>query len=260
MKKPTEDTDTLQSFLQRKRIATLDQLKAALDTTGTMTVFRRMKALGYLSSYSHRGKYYTLLEIPEFDEYGLWSYHSVWFSQHGNLPATVRELVGEATAGWTAQELERILHVEAKRPLLQLYQNKAIDREKLSGVYTYFSSSDEKRRSQLLMRKKGASDAAIGLPTEIEALSHELKAAIILFFSLLDERQRRLYAGLEAHKMGHGGDRKIAELLGLDVHTVAKGRRELFGGQIQRGRVRKQGAGRKAKEKKRRKFSNESSA
>jgi hypothetical protein len=259
MKKPPGDADTLQSFLHRKRIATLDQLKAALCTTGTMTVFRRLKTLGYLSSYSHRGKYYTLLDIPEFDEYGLWSYHSVWFSQHGNLLATVKELVEEATTGWTAQELERILQVEAKRPLLQLYQDKAIDREKLCGVYTYFSSSGEKRRSQLLMRKKSASDGAIGLPTEIEALCHELKAAIILFFSLLNEQQRRLYAGLEAHKMGHGGDRRIAELLGLDVHTVAKGRRELFGGQIQRGRVRKQGAGRKAKEKKRRKFLNGSS-
>ena len=152
------------------------------------------------------------------------------------------------------------LHVEVKRPLLQLYQGKAIHREKISGVYTYFSASGDKRRSQLLMREQREADAAIGLPAEIEALSHELKAAIILFFSLLDEQQRRLYAGLEAHKMGLGGDRKIAELLGLDVHTVAKGRRELFGGQVQRGRVRKQGAGRKATEKKRRRFSSGSSA
>ena len=61
-------------------------------------------------------------------------------------------------------------------------------------------------------------------------LSEELKAAIILFYSLLDERQRRLYAGLEAHKVGYGGDHKIAEFLGLDVHTVARGRREAAGG------------------------------
>jgi hypothetical protein len=254
-----KNSDTLQSFLHSEKIATLEQLKAALGTTGTMTVFRRLKALGYLSSYSHRGKYYTLPQIPEFDEQGLWSYQSVWFSRFGNLVATVKEVVEEAKAGWTAQELERILQVEVKRPLLQLYEGKAIHREKLSGVYTYFSREAGKRRGQLLMRKQSWAEAEIGLPTEIEAVSHELKAAIILFFSLLDEQQRRLYAGLEAHKMGHGGDHKIAELLGLDVHTVAKGRRELFGGQVQRGRVRKQGAGRKAAEKKRRRSSNGSS-
>ena len=82
-------------------------------------------------------------------------------------------------------------------------------------------------------------------------MSHELQAAIILFFSLLDERQRRLYAGLESQKFGHGGDRKVAALLDLDAHTVAKGRRELFGGEVDRERVRRKGGGRKTAEKKR---------
>ena len=85
----------------------------------------------------------------------------------------------------------------------------------------------------------------------VAADSQELKAAIILFFSLLDEQQRRLYAGLEAHKLGHGGGHKIAEFLGLDVHTVARGRQELFGEQSQRQRVRKKGGGRRPAEKKR---------
>jgi len=83
-----------------------------------------------------------------------------------------------------------------------------------------------------------------------EELPQELKAAIILFFSLLDEQQRRLYAGLEAQKLGYGGDRKIAEFFGVDVHTVSRGRRELFDSQVQRERVRKEGGGRESAEKK----------
>ncbi|KKK90422.1 hypothetical protein LCGC14_2723150, partial [marine sediment metagenome] len=69
-------------------------------------------------------------------------------------------------------------------------------------------------------------------------------------FSLLDERQRRLYAGLESEKLGHGGDRKIAELLGMDPHTVARGRREVFSGEVDRERTRRSGGGRKPVEKK----------
>jgi len=61
-----------------------------------------------------------------------------------------------------------------------------------------------------------------------------MKAGIILLYSLLDEKQRRLYAGLEALKLGRGGDRRIAGLLGLDPHTVAKGRQELPGQEVQR--------------------------
>jgi hypothetical protein len=89
-------------------------------------------------------------------------------------------------------------------------------------------------------------------------MAHELKAAIVLFHSLLDEKQRRLHAGLEAYKLGYGGDEKVADLLGIERHTVAKGRRELLGGDISTGRIRRAGGGRKSQEKKRPKSSNES--
>jgi hypothetical protein len=80
-------------------------------------------------------------------------------------------------------------------------------------------------------------------------VAHDVKAAILLFFSLLDERQRRLFAGLEALKIGRGGDARVAALLGVDPHTVAKGRVELLGEDIDVTRVRKIGGGRRAAEK-----------
>jgi hypothetical protein len=82
--------------------------------------------------------------------------------------------------------------------------------------------------------------------------SDETKAAIILFFSTLDERQRRLYAGLESLRLGYGGDRGIAELTGLDVHTIAKGRSELLERDVHVARIRRPGAGRPPLGKKRR--------
>ncbi len=220
---PTQySADVIQAFLQDERIASLEQLKQALGTIGTMTVFRKLKALGYLSSYSHRGKYYTLQEIPEFDAQGLWGWHSVWFSRYGNLVETAREFVEEAASGFTASELEGVLHVECKRALLKLHRDDRLARARIAGVNVYLAKHKDSQRRQRLCRQEQAAMAEV-VPPVVEALSHELGAAIILFFSLLDERQRRLYAGLEAQKFGHGGDRKIADLLGLDVHTVARG-------------------------------------
>ena len=86
-----------------------------------------------------------------------------------------------------------------------------------------------------------------------EVLFQEGKTLVELFVSLLDEKQRRIYAGLESIKLGHGGDKKIAQLFGLDMHTVAKGRKELWSGKIETDRVRHVGGGRKLLEKKRRK-------
>lgn len=50
---------------------------------------------------------------------------------------------------------------------------------------------------------------------------------MILFASRLDEQQRRWFAGLEAIRLGRGGEKLMAEIIGLDPKTVRRGRHEL---------------------------------
>src|ERR1035438_1564938 len=85
----------LRQFLRRNRVATLPQLKQLLGTEADITVFRKLKELSYRTSYSHRGSFYTLDEIADFDERGLWSFDSVWFSRHGTLVARSAEHTSE---------------------------------------------------------------------------------------------------------------------------------------------------------------------
>ncbi len=250
MKKTDDRDETARKFLKINQIATISELKATMETEATMTVFRSLTRLGYRTSYSDRGRYYTLLDIPDFDEYGLWSCRTARFSRFGNLLETVAALIERSRAGANRAELEAILQVEAKHALLQLIRRKKIARFKSGRSFVYMSGDAGEQRRQRLTRsdRNGHQEAGAGLETE--ALSDEMRAGIILFFSLLDEKQRRLYAGLEAAKMGFGGNQKAADLLGLDPHTVAKGREELFGGNVERGRVRKAGGGDKLTEKK----------
>jgi len=222
----------------------LKDLKDAVGTTVDMTIFRILKSLSSRSSYSHGGRFYTLDSIAEFDDNGLWCHQSVCFSRYGNLLLTLEYFVTESEAGYFAADLERLLHVDVKASLLRLVKRGRIGRKKISGVYLYCSPVPTIRRKQLLSRQvQGAA------PTNF---SDEIKAAIILFFSMLDEQQRRLFAGLEALKIGHGGDIQIAELLGLHPQTVAKGRRSLQEHDVQIGRIRVVGGGRKQVEKKHR--------
>jgi len=69
------------------------------------------------------------------------------------------------------------------------------------------------------------------------------------FLSTLDEHQRRLYVGLEAKRLGHGGDRRLALITGMDVDTITKGRRELERAEPY-DRIRAPGGGRLRVEKK----------
>src|SRR6266545_3251299 len=92
--------ERLRRLLLKKKIATMPELKAALGTGVDLTVFRKLRELAYRSSYSHRGKYYTLDEIARFDALGLWSFRAVWFSQFRTLVRTCEVRVSEADAGY----------------------------------------------------------------------------------------------------------------------------------------------------------------
>jgi len=73
-----------------------------------------------------------------------------------------------------------------------------------------------------------------------------------LFLSRLDEQQRRWYVALESKRIGHGGDRLLSQITGMDEKTIRRGRQELDASLADRpaDRVRLSGGGRLPVEKK----------
>jgi hypothetical protein len=251
MRLPTFSPGAVRQFLLRNQIADLPQLKEALGTAVDITVFRKLRQLDHLTSYSHRGRYYALREIAHFDADGLWSCQSVWFSQYGTLLGTAESFVNQSSAGYFAEELAKALHVEVHDALLKLVRQGRIARQQVSNLYLYTSISSDVRRLQLLARRTSQAVPVVTDFSKLEVSPNELKAVIVLFYSLLDEQQRRLYAGLESLRLGRGGDSQLAEFLGVDSHTVARGRQQLLDQDVEIGRMRRAGAGRKPVEKKR---------
>lgn len=248
--------DDLARVLLRSKVATMPELKTALGTEVDVTVFRKLKQLSYRTSYSHRGSYYTLDETAQFDEKGLWSFNSVWFSREGTLLATAEAFVENSEAGYFVEELDGMLHVGTKEPLLRLVQQQRLARESVNGLYLYCSIEPALGRRQLLARHVRQNQPTLASSVAgPDTVDDELMASMVLFLSTLNEKQRRLYAGLESLKLGYGGDQRIADFVGIDAHTVAKGRRELEQHDVDIERIRKAGGGRKPAEKKRRKSS-----
>jgi len=231
-------------LFKKQKIVTMSELKKVLGSDCSMTVFRKLRELGYITSCSHSGKFYSLNRFVVFDHMGLWFFNSVLFSYYGTLGATLKALIEKSVNGYTAAELERILSVKPNGPLIDLIGKKRIGREKISGVYVYFSNNTNVRKQQELVRKESINRLEdIRFATDLPL--HEIKAAIILFYSILNEKQRRLYAGLESLRVGHGGDRLIAELLALNEKTVSKGRKELLEREVVIDSIRRKGGGRK---------------
>jgi hypothetical protein len=245
------DPQLLRKHLLRHKIATLPELKLALGTAANLTVFRKLRLLDYLSSYTHRGRYYALRETVRFDDAGLWSHDAVWFSRHGTLVATIESFVNQSHRGWFADELAEALHAEVHDPLHDLLGQGRLGRTEVAGRFLYTAADSRHARDQIRTRQTASAVPLVADATALQVSPDELKAAILLFYGLLDEQQRRLFAGLESIKLGHGGDSLLATFLGVDPHTVARGRRQLLDHDVTTGRTRRPGGGRKPVEKKR---------
>ena len=164
--------------------------------------------------------------------------------------STVEAFVLASPNGYYAHELANALHAEVQEPLRHLVQRERLSRTEVAGQFLYTAIEPSDRRNQTLARR---SAQAVPLAVHSDGLQvspDELKAAIILFYGLLDEQQRRLFAALESIRLGHGGDTLLGDFLGLDAHTVARGRQQLLERNVVSGRTRRQGGGRQPTEKK----------
>jgi hypothetical protein len=76
---------------------------------------------------------------------------------------------------------------------------------------------------------------------------------INLLMSRLGEQERRWLAAVEAERIGHGGTKLVAQITGLNINTIRRGRKEMKANLENRptDRQRLPGGGRKPVEKKR---------
>jgi len=149
----TEAHQALRSLFRSRPVVCLQGLFAALDTRSRMSVFRRLRDLGYVSSFTHSGRYYTLSDIPRFDDLGLWFSEEVGFSRRGTLKNTVPPLVTGAPAGMTHGELAALLRVRVFNTLRDLLDEKRIGRERRGRTHLYVSPDEVVAAGQLARRE-----------------------------------------------------------------------------------------------------------
>lgn len=172
-----------EDLMKRHRAVMLEDLLGAERTRSRMTVFRRLRAVGYLTSFTHTGRYYTLASIPDFDENGLWFHEDIGFSRAGTLMETVATLVAKAKAGKTHRELEAQLRVRVHNTLLQLVEKVRIGRERLDRSYVYVDVQEARRIEQVAARRALVrGDDTVALPSElvISILIEALRAGEVL--------------------------------------------------------------------------------
>jgi hypothetical protein len=143
----------LEKLFQRKHVVLLDELRDALQTHSRTTIFRVLSSVGYHTSYSQAGRFYTLKDIPKFNDLGIWFWRDVGFSAHGTLRATAVFLVEQAPAGQTHEELQGQLRLRLYDTLRDLVEAKALTRQVWEDVYVYLNANREAAAAQWAKRQ-----------------------------------------------------------------------------------------------------------
>lgn len=141
-------------LLKRRKTVDLGALIATLGGCSRRSVFRYLDRIGYFSSFTHAGRYYTLESIAKFDEQGLWFYQGVGFSRSGTLKETTAVQVEMAPEGRTHEELHNLLRVRVHNTLLGLVRDGRISRERFEDVYLYVSADPDLAREQINKRRE----------------------------------------------------------------------------------------------------------
>ncbi len=159
-----EREERLWKLFNRLEIADIKKLFTVLNTKSRTTVFRCLRRIGYFSSYSHAGRYYTLRGIPAFDNVGLWHVQGASFSKHGSLKETVIQVVNNSKAGMTHRELENILRVRVHNTLRELVVADLIGRTNTEKNYLYISGDAENASAQVPLRQAKVTDEQLTRP------------------------------------------------------------------------------------------------
>jgi hypothetical protein len=104
------------------------------------SVRRFLAAIGYYSSFTHNGRWYTLRSIPNFNRDGLWFHHEIGFSRTGSLTKTLISLTANSPAGITAEQLGKKLHCRCHTVLVQLCRKKKLQRQKIGRSFIYLAT------------------------------------------------------------------------------------------------------------------------
>jgi hypothetical protein len=162
-----DENRVLEKF-RRQKIITITQLVHWLKCS-VITARRRLKNWQSYTSINNNGRYYTLPQIPVFDENGLWKYKTVFFSKHGNLKQTIIALITESEKGLSAVEIAEFVDLVPNSSFLSRFKSvPGVRREKHQGRFIYLSDHPQIYSRQMQTRATG--QTAAGFPSDSEAV------------------------------------------------------------------------------------------
>ena len=169
----------IRKLLVVNSVMSLKQLRSELNDRPRSSLYRDLKTLNLISSFTHTGQYHVLNETARFDQNGLWFFQEVGFSQYGTLKKTLVQITSDSLIGMTHKEMKTLFRIEVQKPLTDLVSTNAITRQLLpSRLYVYLSADQNKAEDQL-QRRLAISNRTLDITLPPESIRIEILVEVI---------------------------------------------------------------------------------
>jgi hypothetical protein len=169
----------IRKLLQSKKIMSLKQIRHEIPDRPRSSLFRDLKQVELLTSYSHAGQHHALKSMVKFNPNGLWFYEQIAFSKYGTLKNTLVQIITNSPAGMTHKELKTLLRIQVQNPLTHLIKNVLLQRRLLSDqVFVYLSHNDSQAQEQWQKRLE-LNEKALGMALPSETIIIDILLEII---------------------------------------------------------------------------------
>jgi hypothetical protein len=162
----TDAFQRLDALFAKQPCWMIDPLAEQLDYS-IPSVRRFLAHIGYYSSFTHNGRWYTLASIPRFGRRGLWFHQDIGFSRAGSLTDTLVALVSGSSAGLSAEQLGQTLRCRCHSVLVALVRQGRLQRQKLGRSFVYLAADDQTAGAQFGAIQK---PDTVQLPAEMAVL------------------------------------------------------------------------------------------
>ena len=178
MKRVLTIAEQIHRLLLKNTILSLKQLRSELQDRPRSSLFRDLKKLDVISSYTHTGQYHALTRLAKFDEEGLWFFQNVGFSRYGTLKRSLVHVITHSQAGMTHREMKKLFRVEVQKPLTDLVSTHAVARQLLPSHSHVYLSADETAVAQW-ERRLAIGDKALEVALPAASIRIEILVEVI---------------------------------------------------------------------------------
>jgi len=160
-------------YIRSKTVVDLNALRERFPGRSVPSFHRDLAKLKCITSYTDNSRYYTLPDIPDYNEHGLWRHGSIMFSINSTAKETVRKLICESSSGLSHAELQGILGIRLYNPLKALVQEEAITSVTDGNKLVFFSGNEaisERQRDNRSDIANAIAEHPFNLNTTIDVL------------------------------------------------------------------------------------------